>query len=307
MPNGRKDGGATSRSPTRRGSDWYLHGDGTLDDRVAGHGRAGRPTSAGRSASSGRTGGRRGRSPGHDDSGARRAQLPEHAASPRHAIAGPISATLYVADDRADTELFVSWSTWLPTAASPYLQRGLLRASHRAIDAARERRTPTAASTGRSVRTRIRSSGHPRAGVEYLVEVWPVGHVFRPGTGSGVKIHAPPFVDSYYVYVPRSAPGVNTVLTAPITPSRSCSRSCRSGSPLGPELPAARRRRCAASRARRAPRRRRSRRRPCRRPAAVARGALDDRPVDHRAFDDIADTDCPDDDLDDPFAPTALS
>jgi predicted acyl esterase len=44
---------------------------------------------------------------------------------------------------------------------------------------------------------------------EYLVEVWPVGHVFRVGHRMSVKMHAPPFVDSFYAHVPRSAPGVN--------------------------------------------------------------------------------------------------
>jgi hypothetical protein len=33
-------------------------------------------------------------------------------------------------------------------------------------------------------------------------------------------VHAPPFVDSYYAYVPMSAPGVNTVLHGPNVPSR---------------------------------------------------------------------------------------
>ena len=55
---------------------------------------------------------------------------------------------------------------------------------------------------------------------EYLVEVWPVGHVFRAGHRIVVKVHAPPFVDSYYAYVPRSAPGVNTVLHGADHPSR---------------------------------------------------------------------------------------
>src|SRR6185436_10102251 len=55
---------------------------------------------------------------------------------------------------------------------------------------------------------------------EYTVEVFPVGHILRPGHRLLVKIHAPPFVDSYYAYVPRAAPSVNTILHGPSTPSR---------------------------------------------------------------------------------------
>ncbi|HVF53305.1 MAG TPA: CocE/NonD family hydrolase C-terminal non-catalytic domain-containing protein, partial [Actinomycetota bacterium] len=73
---------------------------------------------------------------------------------------------------------------------------------------------------------------------EYLVEIFPVGHVFRPGHKLVVKIHTPPIADSYYVYVPKRFPGVNTVfhnaenpshLTLPLIPA--------SRVRLGPELP----------------------------------------------------------------------
>src|SRR2546423_599508 len=73
---------------------------------------------------------------------------------------------------------------------------------------------------------------------EYLVEVWPVGHVFRAGHRVSVKVHAPPFVDSFYAYVPRSAPGVNTVLQGPDTPSRNMLPMVPlTGVQLGPPLP----------------------------------------------------------------------
>ena len=55
---------------------------------------------------------------------------------------------------------------------------------------------------------------------EYLVEVFPVGHVFRPGHKLVVKIHTPPAADSYYVYVPKRPPGVNTILHDADHPSR---------------------------------------------------------------------------------------
>jgi predicted acyl esterase len=46
---------------------------------------------------------------------------------------------------------------------------------------------------------------------DYLVEIFPVGHVFRPGHRLMVKIHTPPAVDSYYAYVPKRPPGLNTL------------------------------------------------------------------------------------------------
>ncbi|MDQ3964671.1 MAG: hypothetical protein M3277_12295, partial [Actinomycetota bacterium] len=46
---------------------------------------------------------------------------------------------------------------------------------------------------------------------EYLVEIFPFGHVFRKGHRLIVKIHAAPRVDSYYVYLPRAAAAINTI------------------------------------------------------------------------------------------------
>jgi hypothetical protein len=62
--------------------------------------------------------------------------------------------------------------------------------------------------------------------------------VFRAGHRIGVKVHAPPFVDSFYAYVPRIAPGVNTVLQGPATPSRIMLPMVPlTGVGLGPPLP----------------------------------------------------------------------
>ena len=60
----------------------------------------------------------------------------------------------------------------------------------------------------------------PGQSYEYLVEVFPVGHVFRPGHRIVVKVHTPPAVDSFYAYVPKRAPGLNTVFHDTARPSR---------------------------------------------------------------------------------------
>ena len=55
---------------------------------------------------------------------------------------------------------------------------------------------------------------------EYVVEVFPVGHVFRPGHRLLVKISAPPILDSFYAYVPKVLPSLNTVFHTVAQPSR---------------------------------------------------------------------------------------
>ena len=128
------------------------------------------------------------------------------------ALIGPATATLYVQSTGTDTELFVQLIDEAPDGSRYYLTRGLLKASHRAITTGlsdkledgtiyrphRPHTNPTPIEPGKTYR--------------YLIEIFPVGHIFRPGHRLIVKIHTPPLADSYYVYVPRRQPAVNTVL-----------------------------------------------------------------------------------------------
>jgi putative CocE/NonD family hydrolase len=150
-------------------------------------------------------------------------------------IVGPITANLYLSATTPDTELFVQLIDEGPDGSRTYLQRGLLKASHRAID------TTKSDYQGTHLYRPWRPHTNPQlvtpgAVNEYLVEVFPVGHVFRPGHRLMVKISAPPIVDSFYAYVPKVAPGVNTLfhttaqasrITLPVVPTPA----------LGPELP----------------------------------------------------------------------
>jgi len=155
------------------------------------------------------------------------------------AIAGPILATLHVSSTAPDTELFVQLIDEGPDGSKTYLQRGMLRASHREVDPAR---SDWVRSGGRRVMYR---PFHPHVGptpitpnqvYEYAIEVFPVGHVFRPGHRLAVKIHTPPLVDSYYAYVPRRAPAANTVLHDADHPSRIQLPVVPLSVKLGPEL-----------------------------------------------------------------------
>jgi uncharacterized protein len=126
------------------------------------------------------------------------------------AVIGPATATLFASSTAPDTELFVQLIDEAPDGSRYYLQRGMLKASHRAYDPAlsdkrdgvvyrpyRPHTNPTEIEPGKTYR--------------YLVEIFPLGHVFRPGHRLVVKIHTPPIVDSYYAYVPKRPVGINTV------------------------------------------------------------------------------------------------
>jgi len=139
------------------------------------------------------------------------------------AIAGPMTATLYVSSTAPDTELFVQLIDEAPDGSRTYIQRGLLRASHRRIDPAR---SDWVRSDGRRIMYRpYRPHDEtvmitPNQVYRYVVEVFPAGHVFREGHRILIKVSAPPRVDSYYAYVPRVLPSVNTLLHDAEHPSR---------------------------------------------------------------------------------------
>jgi hypothetical protein len=49
----------------------------------------------------------------------------------------------------------------------------------------------------------------------YLIEIFPIGHILRPGHRIVVLVHAPPFVDSYYMYAPERTAGINMLYVGP--------------------------------------------------------------------------------------------
>jgi putative CocE/NonD family hydrolase len=137
------------------------------------------------------------------------------------AIMGPITADLWMSSTDRDTDMFVQVVDVAPDGSRSYLQRGLLRSSMRAIDYAQSDFT----ASGHMYRPWIAASNHqyvlPTKVTHYLVEVWPVGWVFRPGHQLRVEVHAPPALDSVNAYLPRGrTAGVNTVLHDRAHPSR---------------------------------------------------------------------------------------
>ncbi len=124
------------------------------------------------------------------------------------AMIGPAMATLFLASTATDTEVFVQLIDEAPDGSLYYIQRGMLKASHRAID-------PGLSDwDGKVLYRPYRPHTNPAQitpGEIYRlgVEIFPFGHVFRPGHRLVVKIHTPPAVDSYYAYVPKRPAGVN--------------------------------------------------------------------------------------------------
>ena len=127
-------------------------------------------------------------------------------------IDGPATATLYAQSSAPDTEFFIQVIDEAPDGTRQYIQRGMLRASHRAIF----RSLSDKLDDGRIYRPHRPHTNPttvtPGKTYEYLVEIFPFAHVFRPGHKLVVKISAPPAVDSYYIYLPKRLPSVNTIL-----------------------------------------------------------------------------------------------
>jgi uncharacterized protein len=140
------------------------------------------------------------------------------------ALCGPIAVNLWVTCDTIDTDLYVVIADIGPDGAVQPLQRGLLRASHRAVDA---EQSVAVELDGQSVRVRPR---HTHRGLEPLVpgkpyllevEVFPVGHVFRPGHRLALWVSQPPQQDPVtrhsdgrpaYKYESAPPPGRVTIL-----------------------------------------------------------------------------------------------
>ncbi|MCA1726579.1 MAG: CocE/NonD family hydrolase, partial [Actinobacteria bacterium] len=156
------------------------------------------------------------------------------------AIAGPVTANLYMSSTATDTDMFVQLIDEGPDGSRSYLQRGVLKASHRAYNPGM---SDWALRHGRNHLYRpYRPHVNPQritplTTYEYLVEIWPVGHIFRPGHRLLVKVMAPPALDSYNAYFPQRAPAVNTVYHEPEQASKiTVALVSLKGIRLGPEI-----------------------------------------------------------------------
>jgi predicted acyl esterase len=138
------------------------------------------------------------------------------------AISGPILLDVWLKSTAPDSDLFVDLLDYDPaTGQMGYLQRGMMRASFRAIDEARSDRISSGPLAGTIYRpyhdylaTQLMI---PTRAYEMPIEIFPLGHVFYAGHVLVLDIHAPPASDplSTYAYEPHSAPAIDTILQEP--------------------------------------------------------------------------------------------
>jgi len=138
------------------------------------------------------------------------------------AVSGPILLNLWLKSTAPDTDLFVDVIDLnTATGGMEYLQRGLMRASYRAVDAAKSQTIATGPMAGTIYRPYhdylTRHLLTPLTPVAVPVEIFPLGHVFYPGHELVLDVHAPPINDpiSTYAYEPLQIPAVNTILQDP--------------------------------------------------------------------------------------------
>lgn len=126
-------------------------------------------------------------------------------------IAGPLVMDLYAALAGTDTDFFVSISDVYPDGQISYLQRGMLKASHRAIDESRSRYIDD----GRLYLPVYPHTNpervEPGEVVHYEIAVFPLGHIFRAGHRIRIQLHTPPAVEGLWGYTPRHEPAAVTV------------------------------------------------------------------------------------------------
>lgn len=126
-------------------------------------------------------------------------------------IAGPMLLEFYASLGGVDTDFFVTVNDVYPDGSISYLQRGMLRASMRAVNEDRSYKTedgllyqpwypftnPTKVTPGEVNR--------------YLIEIFPHAQVFRPGHKLRVQIMTPPVTDGLWGYTPKHEPAAVTI------------------------------------------------------------------------------------------------
>lgn len=119
------------------------------------------------------------------------------------AIAGPIMMNLAASLAGTDADFYVSVSDLFPDGSVSFLQRGLLKASHRKVS---PRRSYYAADGETMVQPyRPHSNPQPLTPneiVNYKIEIFPLGYIFRPGHRILLQIHTPPVLEKIWGYTP---------------------------------------------------------------------------------------------------------
>ncbi|HWL35660.1 MAG TPA: CocE/NonD family hydrolase [Frankiaceae bacterium] len=131
-------------------------------------------------------------------------------------VLGSASADLWVSSTATDTDLQVTLSEVRPDGQETFVQRGWLRASHRALDASRS--TALLPYHPHTAATQVPLT--PGVPALLRAEVFPSGHVFRAGSRLRLTVEAPLSVTGLRAFEVVPYPAVDTVHTGGTTPSR---------------------------------------------------------------------------------------
>lgn len=129
-------------------------------------------------------------------------------------LAGPIRMDLTATLTGVDTDFFVSLADVWPDGNISWVQRGLLKASHRQVDPLRSYYTADGLMYQPYRPHTNPQPVQPLSQERYILEMFPLGHIFRAGHQVLVQVHTPPAVDGLWGYTPtHHAPGAVTVHT----------------------------------------------------------------------------------------------
>jgi uncharacterized protein len=130
-------------------------------------------------------------------------------------VAGPMSIDLYASMIGTDADFFVSVSDVFPDGKVSYLTRGMLKASHRAIDPLRSYYAEDQNGDDIMVQPYRPHTGPqmvmPGEVNKYTIEIFPLGYVFRKDHKLLVQVTTPPVFDGIWGYTPSHQPAVVSI------------------------------------------------------------------------------------------------
>jgi predicted acyl esterase len=128
---------------------------------------------------------------------------------------GPASADLWVSSTAVDTDFEVLVTDLREDGREEYVQKGWLRASHRALD-------PEQTSDLRPYQTHVLTDTSPLVPGQptpVRIEIFPLGQVFRAHDRLRVYVEAPNLLPEYWGFAALPAPAENTIYTDAAHPS----------------------------------------------------------------------------------------
>jgi putative CocE/NonD family hydrolase len=118
-------------------------------------------------------------------------------------FAGPILMNLAASIAGTDADFYVSVSDLFPDGRVSFLQRGLLKASHRKVDPTRSYYAADGETLVQPYRPHTNPQPvQPNEIIDYKLEIFPLGYIFRPGHRILIQIHTPPILEKIWGYTP---------------------------------------------------------------------------------------------------------